>query len=941
MVYLMSTTEETCAACGEPLLAEGHCPRCLFKTTFLGAEPPLEEDEAHWTNIAGYEVYEEIGRGGMGVVYRARHQTLGRQVALKFLLRSQLAEERERERFLREARAAARLRHPGIVEIFEVGESEGIPWYSMNYLPRRGLDLLAPDRLPATREAAACVREVARAVEHAHRHGVLHRDLKPSNILLDENGAPHIADFGLARIRPEGPGERDPDLTRSGQMLGTPGYAAPEQALRGECDERTDVYGLGALLYHLLTGRPPFQGPTLESVLVQLRDADPLPPRRLSPAVPRDLETVCLRCLQKAPVARYASATAVAEELERFLEGRPITARPIGWGELAWRWVRRYPLVAGLCAVILLLVAALVLGTLNFTRQKARLEHRSALILEARGLRQLRDAGSRTRALALLEEAWRVAPGAEIRNEYIAALALREIAPGRPEPGTLPPAPETSGNGLVTAAPRGDAIHLEDSAHAREWQLPLTNARDALVALDERGERLAVVLRGEKRVRVLSSRNGRALATLEHPMGVRSLDWRGELLATGCENRFIYVWDEAGALKHRLSGHEGDEVLVAFRPGGQELASVANDPLLRLWHAGRGEELVSLESKGVRRRGLRWSPDGRRLILAHADGTAWSHDLPGPDCVELLAPPQEEPHAENLGTVVVSPDGSLAAVADETLLRVWDFQQGRLALAVPKAPSQWLSARFSPDGRSLWLCGWSYPLREWRLERNPLGNAVLEPGARTFQGFGNLLRGQSADGGQLVLSNNELGQFLVLELASGRLLRVDQPGTLAVAIDPQGRWLATGGGNQPGLRVWSLPGGQLLHTLAEDQQVYAACASPDGARLILRTSQAGAVYRTRDWTHDRALSPDTPLRAMTYSPDGRYLATLGHDNILLLNPRDFTEAARLTPPPAAGWLGEASLAFSPDARYLLLHTAMGTTLRWNLAQTWRELRRLE
>jgi serine/threonine-protein kinase len=278
--------------------------------------------------IPGYEVLEELGRGGMGVVYKARQLKAGRLVALKMVLAGELASAAEVERFAAEARAAAGLDHPNIVPLYEVGEHAGRQYFTMKLVPGRSLaEQVARGPLPS-RRAAEVVAAVARAVHHAHRQKVIHRDLKPANILLDEAGRPHVTDFGLAK-RLDG----EAGKTRTGAVVGTPGYMAPEQAAgRGsEPTPATDVYGLGAVLYALLTGRPPFQAATLLDTLAQVTDQPPAPPRLLNPNIDADLETVCLKCLEKDPARRYASAEGLAEELDRYLRGEPIQARPPGW----------------------------------------------------------------------------------------------------------------------------------------------------------------------------------------------------------------------------------------------------------------------------------------------------------------------------------------------------------------------------------------------------------------------------------------------------------------------------------------------------------------------------------------------------------------------------------------------------------------------------------
>jgi serine/threonine-protein kinase len=271
-----------------------------------------------------YELREELGRGGMGVVYRAAQASLGREVAVKMILRGQLASKGDRERFEAEAQAAARLDHPGIVPVYEVGEIDGRAYFSMKHV--RGTTLaqrLAEGPLPP-REAAMLMAAVARAIHFAHMRGVLHRDLKPSNILLDEHGEPHVTDFGLAKQL-----EGAATLTKTGAVLGTPAYMAPEQASgqRGQVGPASDVYSLGVILYHMLTGRPPFQAASPGEMVLLVLEQDPVPPRMLNPKADRDLEMICLRCLQKPIDLRYASAAALADDLEAYLNDESISAR--------------------------------------------------------------------------------------------------------------------------------------------------------------------------------------------------------------------------------------------------------------------------------------------------------------------------------------------------------------------------------------------------------------------------------------------------------------------------------------------------------------------------------------------------------------------------------------------------------------------------------------
>jgi eukaryotic-like serine/threonine-protein kinase len=913
----------TCTTCGGALpgaqVAGGHCSRCLFKITFGEEDELLTQDEVPWTRLASCELFEEIGRGGMGVVYRARQRGLDRVVAVKVLLRAPFAGAEERERFHREAQAAARLRHPGIVSIIDVGEDDGVPWFSMEHIAGKSLEQLVREHPMDAHEAARCVRRIAEALQHAHDHGVLHRDLKPSNILLDEENAPHITDFGIARIGTSG--TTAAQLTHTGQMLGSPGYAAPEQALAGSADVRTDVYGLGALLYHLLTGRPPFQGPTLNAILVQLRESEPLSPRKLNPSVPLDLETICLKCLQKAPEARYASATAAADDLGRFLDGSAILARPISLPGRLWRWTRRHPGIAAMLAIIILLISGLIGGSLAFARHQARMEHRTSLISEARSLRQTRLAGSRTEALSKLREAWAISPSDEIRTETIACLALPEIGRLSRERVETPNLTRSADGMREALFDAGDLI-VRETTTKREIARIAKVKPASLVKLDDHGERIAIAEPQSGTLRLIALADQRVIATCEHPLFLHGLDWAGDLIATGCDNRFIYIWDDQGRLKHRLSGHEAPSIRVAFRPRSQELASTSADAHVRLWHAARGVEIVRREVEHRPHNALWWSTDGARLFGAVENESAEVFEMPASSCFTMLAPPQEEPHSENLGSATFSSDGRLAAVIDEESLRVWDFDAGRLIHQQRKTTGQWLSALFSPDGTKLWTCGWADELTE-----RPL--ASLHTSKVIFPGQGSLLRDVTADGSQLLLSNNGLGLHLVVPADGSKPVRIKHPGTLASLIAPDGRWLITSSYQTPGAKVWSLPEGRLLHTLCETESVTQIIALGRD-RVLLKVSGTGRLFRVHDWKQERQLPASLRLNCLAASRDGTLLATLDNHEIRLLETTAFTEVLRLTFPAHIRWPGECHLLFDAEARHLLAHTALGSVCRWDL-----------
>ena len=377
-----------CRKCGAKIFSdvpEGLCPRCVLKSalgnfpdTVAGVADPgrpasampatAPDDRAsasqHKTTaqaaellgeLGDYELLEEVGRGGQGVVFRARQKSLNRTVALKVISLGQWASKAHLKRFRLEAEAAARLEHPGIVPIHEVGERDGSCYFSMKFVEGGQLDEVARREPMPIRRAVELIAKVARTVHYAHEHGILHRDIKPGNILLDAKGEPHLTDFGLARLV-----ESESSVTQTLDVLGTPSYMAPEQAVGNNAavSSVTDVYGLGAVLYQLLTGQPPFAGGTTYETIKLLLDTEPRQPRLLNPKIDRDLSTICLKCLEKDPKRRYSSALALAEDLERWLKHEPIVARHTGIVARGRKWVQRNPTSALLAASLVALAAA-------------------------------------------------------------------------------------------------------------------------------------------------------------------------------------------------------------------------------------------------------------------------------------------------------------------------------------------------------------------------------------------------------------------------------------------------------------------------------------------------------------------------------------------------------------------------------------------------------
>src|SRR3954468_15687318 len=374
-----ATPEEVCGTCVEllPVVRERWRQICRARAEFdalLPAGPyvglqPWPEEDGSLPAVPGYEVEGVLGRGGMGVVFRARHLRLNRPVALKMLLAGPYAGPHERERFRREAEAVAGLRHPRYGQVYDVGDADGRPYFTMELMEGDSLaQKLAGTPQPA-RPAAALLATLAEATHAAHEGGIVHRDLKPANILFTADGTPKVTDFGLARRLEGGRG-----LTLTGVAVGTPSYMAPEQAQGkpGEVGPAAVTYALGAILYELLTGRPPFRAETAAETLRQAVSQDPVRPSRLNAAVPRDAETTCLKCLEKDPHKRYPSAAAFADDLRRFGRNEPIAARPVGPGERTLRWTRRHPAGAAVVATALALVVLTSGGSVWLVLQQAQ-----------------------------------------------------------------------------------------------------------------------------------------------------------------------------------------------------------------------------------------------------------------------------------------------------------------------------------------------------------------------------------------------------------------------------------------------------------------------------------------------------------------------------------------------------------------------------------------
>jgi WD40 repeat protein len=665
-----------------------------------------------------YELLEEIARGGMGVVYRARQVGLQRAVALKMILAGQFAADAERLRFRQEAEAAANLDHPNIVPIYEVGEHEGQQYFSMKLVEGGSLaQWIADCRLQIAdlqKPAARLLAQVARAVHYAHQRGILHRDLKPANILLSVSGPasqsaicdlqsaiPIVTDFGLFK-RIEAVSGR-----RSALVVGTPAYMAPEQA-RAEkrLSTAADVYSLGAILYELLTGQPPFQAATPVETILQVLDRAPVPPRSLNPRIHRDLETICLKCLEKDPAKRYGSAEALAEDLERWRNGEPIQARPSSAWERGVKWARRRPATAALFATALLLLVAMVTGAFVVLRQQqetraeqlradtqtrlAQMRHWQSLVGQARAERL---AGNRGRALQLLAEAARLEPAPELRQEAILAVTspglrlLHEIPVGHT--GSMKFSPDgkiLAVHGMFGAGPGWRAGDPEARVIQRlkVWRMP---SGDLL------GDTYLPAPTGSLHV---GQSNYWPNAFTEYNPYLPSP--RSPLIAMkDPEAEKVRLWDPAQ--DRTVAELDIPPRWIVFSPDGRRLAAPTPDPkreVLQVWDLDKmvpGQPLAA----------------GIPLAFLSQDDLVtrfWDHKDYRLHRVELSTGKERGATPPGMAVLMVSEDGRVAALhrheaktGDPVLL--WDLIHGKELAAIPGAVPVGYSpygAQFSPDG---------------------------------------------------------------------------------------------------------------------------------------------------------------------------------------------------------------------------------------------------
>jgi serine/threonine protein kinase/WD40 repeat protein len=864
--------------------------------------------------FGNYELLEEIARGGMGVVFKARQISLHRLVALKMILRGEFAAPAELARFRAEAETAAQLQHPNIVAIHEVGERDGQPFFCMDLVEGRNLAEVVANTPLAPRRAANYLKTVAGAVHYAHSRGVLHRDLKPSNVLIDADDQPRVTDFGLAKRldrgcpRPQRPRHAnanepagapspsesaaagasrapDPSLTHTGQVLGSPNFMPPEQAAGNSANAgpASDVYSLGAMLYHTLTGRPPFLAETLTATLRLVAESEPIAPRSLVPTVPLDLETICLKCLAKEPSRRYGTAQELADELGRFLRDEPILARPAGRAEKFWRWCRRHPAMASVSAVAALLLAAVAIisTTMAARLQRANREGqeklRESLLAQARATRWSGHEGRRFDALEAIRQATTIRPGLDLRNEAIAALALVDLRPEREWP--------VSDRGMMFDTSFERYVH------------PDTNGAMVVRRTADDTELMRLPSVGLPPFEFYFSPDGRLLAVhyrhkVEYEYAFKLYDLTDSGKVTlDLPDRWVRHWSFSP---------DGRRLVVVWKEAGR---TIARNFTVTFFDLTTAQELNSFTTSRLSY-GAAFSPDASQFALSSTESTSVRiHAVPDGRVLRALT------HSNGVYQLSWSADGRhLASACADGHVYLWDMSVAPPSPRLLPHDSVVTTCVFTLRGDRLMSFGWNSLAKLWEVQT---GRELLRVSCDGFGGF-------SADGRRVLLHRRPetigISEFAVGEECRPFTFGSRPVGANRACLSPDGRWMASS--HRDGLRLWDLATGRESHYDAI-RETTGLEFTPDGSALVsLATNQTIVSWPIRvsveNGTNRIAVGPPTPLRsgpAVAGHPTNRMLQMV-RDRAFLFDAASLTIERILTTPS-----GFFSGTLSPDGRY--------------------------